>query len=297
MTTNTDASTTRAAVDVPTESLRPQVLTVAELLEQAVHIPDYQRAYKWSVHNVGQLIDDIDTFRGGGQYRLGTVILHRDSKGTLNIVDGQQRFMTFCLIAHHLSSAKVAGVPDVSHIEVPEVGLDVSRSNLRKNYSHIGDSLRGRADIDKWAEYFQHDCEVVVLTVTKIDEAFQMFDSQNTRGRPLYPTDLLKAFHIREMCSGHDLSRRRQAMVNLWEEIPPESINSLFGDYLFKIKRWANGRDVPSRGFSTEDVDLFKGIRESDPHNAWNRWALPYLYAKNYTDDFTQENGSSQSRV
>jgi len=35
-------------------------------------------------------------------------------------------------------------------------------------------------------------CEVVILTLHNPEEAFQMFDSQNTRGRALYPTDLLK---------------------------------------------------------------------------------------------------------
>ena len=53
-------------------------------------------------------------------------------------------------------------------------------------------------------------------------------------------------------------------MVRLWEDIPPESINELFSDYLFKIKRWANGHDVPPQGFGSEHIDLFKGIRESD---------------------------------
>lgn len=273
-------------------SLSPQILTVAELLKRDVKIPDYQRPYKWSIRNVDQLISDIDTFRTAGRYRLGTVILHQDDKGSLNIVDGQQRFMTFCLIAHHLTTVLDTAMPETSHVEVPEVGFEISRANLRANYGHINEILSGRPDIEEWAEFFFDCCEIVVLTVSKIDEAFQMFDSQNTRGRALYPTDLLKAFHIREMTAGRDESRLRQAMVNLWEDIPPESIHALFSDYLFKIKRWANGQNVPSQGFSTEHVGLFKGIREADPSNADNRWALPYLYAKNYTDDFAQENST-----
>ena len=81
-------------------------------------------------------------------------------------------------------------------------------------------------------------------------------------------------------------------MVALWEQIPPEDVNALFSDYLFKIKRWAANRDAPDRGFTSADVGLFKGIRESDPSNADNGWALPFLYAKNFTDDFQQENAS-----
>lgn len=273
-------------------SLRPDVRTVRELLAAPLRIPDYQRPYRWTIRNVDDLIEDIDTFRGSGQYRLGTVIVHRDANGTLNIVDGQQRFITFCLIAHHLSSQPNVGTADLSHIHLPRVGLDISRSHMLSNHAHIVDRLGSKADLKEWAEFFFDNCDVVMLTLTEIDEAFQMFDSQNTRGRALYPADLLKAFHIREMSRGHDAAELSQEMATLWEGLPPKSIHSLFADYLFKIKQWANGRDVPAIGFTNSDVNLFKGIREADPGNASNRWALPYLYAKNYTDDFAQENAT-----
>ena len=62
-------------------------------------------------------------------------------------------------------------------------------------------------------------CEVVVVTLTDLDEAFQMFDSQNARGRAPYPTDLLKAFHLREIGgTSHDFVTTRQ-VVELWEDI------------------------------------------------------------------------------
>jgi hypothetical protein len=39
----------------------------------------------------------------------------------------------------------------------------------------------------------------VIINVDKVEEAFQLFDSQNTRGKELDPHDLLKAYHLREM--------------------------------------------------------------------------------------------------
>jgi uncharacterized protein with ParB-like and HNH nuclease domain len=52
-------------------------------------IPVYQRPYKWTVRNVNQLIDDIlfMSNRGKSKYRIGTVVLHKNSNG-LDIVDG-----------------------------------------------------------------------------------------------------------------------------------------------------------------------------------------------------------------
>src|SRR6478735_1125575 len=119
------------AVEHATEEdswMRPDILSVRGLLERGLRIPDYQRPYKWTVANVAQLIDDIDTFRRYDRYRIGTVILHAKD-GRLEIVDGQQRFVTFCLIAKILGRApslEGRGVPDIDP-QIPAVGLDVSR--------------------------------------------------------------------------------------------------------------------------------------------------------------------------
>lgn len=274
------------------KGLAAEVLTIRELLDTDLRIPDYQRPYKWQVRHVAQLIDDIDTFRHFDQYRVGTVILHKDERGDLNVVDGQQRFLTFCLIADLLERSTPLDVPGVRDKTIPETGADISTANLVDNHAYIHQTLGAKHDREQWGTFFLDSCEVVVLTVDDLDEAFQMFDSQNTRGRALFPTDLLKAFHIREMSSDRTTAALRLEMVRLWEEIPPESINELFSDYLFKIKRWANGHHVPAQGFDSEHIGLFKGIREADPRNRQNRWAMPFLYAKNYTDDYGQENAT-----
>ena len=278
-----------------------RVHTVRDLLADKLHekarlrIPDYQRPYKWEVRNVAQLIDDVDQFRRSGRYRIGTVIVHlTEGEGVqrLDIVDGQQRFTTLALLAHYLKAEGLGSA--LESLEVSKNGLEITSKNITNNYRYIRDVMSRRTDDEKaaFSDFLLDRCEIVVLTLDRADEAFQMFDSQNTRGRALYPTDLLKAFHIREMGSEHVSPELRRDMVTLWESIPPRFIDELFSDYLFKIKRWANGRSVPDRGFATADIDMFKGIRESDPANASNRWAMPFLYAKNYTDDFAQENGT-----
>ena len=60
-------------------------------------IPVYQRPYKWSARNAIQLLDDIIEARNANKevYRVGTLILHHDESGVYNIVDGQQRTITF----------------------------------------------------------------------------------------------------------------------------------------------------------------------------------------------------------
>lgn len=68
-------------------------------------IPDYQRPYKWTARNAIQLLDDIIEAKNGNKevYRVGTLILHNEKeKGCYNIVDGQQRTITFSLLLYAL---------------------------------------------------------------------------------------------------------------------------------------------------------------------------------------------------
>lgn len=71
-------------------------------------VPEYQRPYKWTARNAIQLLDDIIEAKNNNKevYRVGTLILHKDlddkSLERYNIVDGQQRTITFSLLLYAL---------------------------------------------------------------------------------------------------------------------------------------------------------------------------------------------------
>ena len=71
-------------------------------------IPEYQRPYKWTAKNAIQLLDDIIEAKTENKetYRVGTLILHND-KGKYNIVDGQQRTITFSLLLKALEAGAI----------------------------------------------------------------------------------------------------------------------------------------------------------------------------------------------
>jgi uncharacterized protein with ParB-like and HNH nuclease domain len=82
------------------KDLKPSIISVGELLlETKITFPNYQRPYKWETRHVSQLINDIITFKENPAYRLGTVVIHLEDNGSLNVVDGQQRTITLLLIA------------------------------------------------------------------------------------------------------------------------------------------------------------------------------------------------------
>lgn len=64
-------------------------------------IPSYQRPFDWKIHHFDSLIDDIieAMVEGKTSYYLGPVGMHDLGTGTLDIVDGQQRFTAITLLA------------------------------------------------------------------------------------------------------------------------------------------------------------------------------------------------------
>lgn len=276
---------------------------VGDVLQQNLHIPEYQRPYTWSIKNVRQLIFDLQHFRSSGHYRLGTMILHdpgdglEDNKPVLDIVDGQQRYLTFGLIILALStrsaeldtSLSTLVVERMEHIKVPERQDSRSDVNLRTNYDHLQQVIQkwSLEELRSFTEFFLKECSVVVMEVRDLDAAFQLFDSQNTRGKALYPTDLLKAHHLREFSQ---TSTSREAVldtVRRWDALDPEEIEYLFGAVLFPIKRWTASQPVPETGFTVSHIDLFKGISQSAKQYRWSHMAL---MAKTMVDQYRASN-------
>ena len=64
-------------------------------------VPAYQRGYRWTEHEVGQLLEDILDSDGATYYLQPVVVKARDD-GSWELVDGQQRLTTLYLIFHYL---------------------------------------------------------------------------------------------------------------------------------------------------------------------------------------------------
>lgn len=306
---------TKSTATAPTQqdiSTTVRVWTVRELLQEKLQIPDYQRPYTWAWPQVEDLVDDIENFTTSGRYRLGTVILHthgathEPGEPTLDIVDGQQRLTTLHLLIRVLREQRagldeasagpqsLSSEAEVARLPLGSAGARQSAQQVLENRDHLRTLLSAwpTQKMDEFTRALLDECEVVVLQLADLDEAFQMFDSQNSRGRALYPTDLLKAFHLRELGDDQQSRASVRELVRLWEDIPPRHVHALFNNYLFPVKQWSLGRGVPTKRFTTDNIGHFKGIREGDARNSQNRWAHAFMYAKNFTQNFASENSS-----
>lgn len=282
--------------------LSPEIKSVSQILQlEKLSIPLYQRPYKWTIKNVVQLLDDIFANYNKTSYRLGTIVIHKDSEdhGTLNIVDGQQRTITLLLIAKSIiklfihekvNSREILNPTLKKQIETislfsPSFKNQTSINNIRINYSEI--ERRVASWNEEVIDFFFNKCEFVKFTLTDITEAFQFFDSQNARGKDLEPHDLLKAFHLREF-SVEDNSFK-QSVVKSWESMQAKELKSVFGKYLFRIIGWSKG--ISARYFSKNETDFFKGINinsiDKFPYTESIR--IAHYYVDNFNNSYERK--------
>ncbi|QQX75990.1 MULTISPECIES: DUF262 domain-containing protein [Aequorivita] len=238
------------------------IFNIKKLLQCNFKIAAYQRPYKWSVKNVNDLIDDMITFQEKNAYRIGTIIIYRGKKKKIKeIVDGQQRYLTLLLIYKALKENEPSNtllnfdVPSLNNLEFDNA---ISIANLKANYAHIQSRV---TDFDEGLiRFFLEKCEFVQVTITDLGEAFQFFDSQNSRGKALYPHNLLKAFHLREM--NHLEEPEKIKIIAHWDKTDPQFLKDAFANYFFKIRNWSTGKSASY--FSKDEISVFKGVNLLD---------------------------------
>ena len=253
-----------------------RILSVEELLKLDLVIPSYQRPYKWTEKNIRELILDIQKGIEDAnkypnfKYRVGTVILYQENDTKpYEIVDGQQRILSFLLLKLCLNPDFTCSLLSATFSDKVTLGnLHSNSDRIREWCSSVDDGVKEAFD-----KALSEVLEVVVLTVGELSEAFQLFDSQNTRGRELYPHDLLKAYHLREIHDKYDMQRA----VLKWESKDPKAIRELFDNYLFPLWNWSKRRK--SSRFTAVEIDLYKGIEESSGYTYARRAnkAMPYF--------------------
>lgn len=171
-------------------------------------IPIYQRPYKWTARNAIQLLDDIIEAMNDNKesYRIGTLILHRaSSQGSYDIVDGLQRIITFSLLLRALGKNDIAFLQqklydneyNARNISNNYRALErrISKPDLKESQQQKEDYYVKERECRRLEEFVENRCELIVVVTSDVSEAFQFFDSQNARGKALYPHDLLKAYH------------------------------------------------------------------------------------------------------
>ena len=275
--------------------IQANIITVGNLLRvKSLCIPPYQRPYRWTENDVRQLLEDVHQSMNAGKknYRIGSVILHKhnnEDRDILDIVDGQQRLTTLFLLW------KVCCVPE--GYSCPLSFGSESFESLKNNHAFIKEWLEENIGNDKkrYITYIFDACDFVKIVVDDLTEAFQMFDSQNGRGKDLEAYNLLKAYHIRamEMESREEKIRcdKRWEEATQYDPTPKikddpniDILKQLFNEQLYRSRVWS--RQESAGEFSKKQIDEFKGFTIDKNHPALfpyqNPQLLQYLTAKFY---------------
>lgn len=239
---------------------------VGELLkEEGLRIPSYQRPYKWNRKHIRNLFYDLRDAMGKKEYQIGSVILH-ENDGYLDIVDGQQRLISISLFLHLLDDLE--NYKGAKQLLSAAVFGELSCYHASENYNEWENltQLVGENQAKDICNFLLENCSVSVITMPqeRLSEAFQLFDSQNNRGKSLEPHDLLKAYHLRKEDS------EDEKIVEKWEQFVEDkdlSLKELFDKHLFRMRRWSRGETgLTNKRYGsylrfTEDfIDDFKGV-------------------------------------
>ena len=239
---------------------------VGELLkEEGLRIPSYQRPYKWNRKHIRNLFYDLRDAMGKKEYQIGSVILHKND-GYLDIVDGQQRLISISLFLHLLDD--LVNYKGAKQLLSAAVFGELSCYHASENYNEWENltQLVGENQAKDICNFLLENCSVSVITMSqeRLSEAFQLFDSQNNRGKSLEPHDLLKAYHLRKQDS------EDERIVEKWEQFVEDkdlSLKELFDKHLFRMRRWSRGETgLTNKRYGsylrfTEDfIDDFKGV-------------------------------------
>ena len=238
---------------------------VGELLKEGkLRIPSYQRPYKWNRKHIRNLFYDLRDAMGKKEYQIGSVILHENNG--YDIVDGQQRLISISLFLHLLDDLE--NYKGAKQLLSAAVFGELSCYHASENYNEWENltQLVGENQAKDICNFLLENCSVSVITMPqeRLSEAFQLFDSQNNRGKSLEPHDLLKAYHLRKQDS------EDERIVEKWEQFVEDknlSLKELFDKHLFRMRRWSRGETgLTNKRYGsylrfTEDfIDDFKGV-------------------------------------
>ena len=220
-------------------------LSFNDLMTYNINIPDYQRMYCWTEKNVSQLWEDIRKLNK--EYHLGNVIVQQKDN-YCEIIDGQQRITTLCLICKELNNNENTELVNICDIEKFLCNKRVSSAKEKEYIAynkylinfHVSKIDLQERKIILESLLKQIKFSVLILIDGNLDLAYTFFSNQNSAGKPLTNFDLLKAHHLRYV------EKEAQAvhLASRWDahyssnENGKKNINQTLGIYVYRLRKW-----------------------------------------------------------
>lgn len=213
-------------------------MSLKDLFDIKLTIPDYQRIYCWNDNNIKTLWNNLKEMPEGLDYHLGAIILQRQDNGC-DIIDGQQRLVTLNLILRAL------GYEGNMPLLLQKFKSLEACDNIA-NAKYVIQEIKGW-DNDENGKMLNNILthlifSVLILNSNNLDLAYTFFSNQNSKGVRLSDYDILKAHHLRYLITNDSqaehLARRWNAISQDTDSDNEPFIHKTLGLYLFRIRKW-----------------------------------------------------------
>lgn len=256
--------------------INPTALTIGNFFNNSTEqffVPAYQRRYAWGVSQLNAMFNDVNLLRDGDTHLLGTVVLlagiHNPTVNQLELVDGQQRITTLCILLKVLQDHLNNNDNIDESLEVKKY-LSCRSSDTKQHKIILGDLdhfdfvkiLDGKNDGDlenirliQAMDFFTkkieetdfdivsfyrkltNQVEIIRLDIGEAKDAFKLFETINNRGLKLSAADIIKNFLLgHASILGIDIldevkENWRQLILNL-DELGYSDMDKFFRQFL-----------------------------------------------------------------
>lgn len=210
---------------------------VSELLGMNFFIPGYQRGYRWTEQQVNDLLNDINEFEpeNGSWYCLQPLVVMKKKDEKWEVIDGQQRLTTICLILACL------GVTDKYTIEYEtregsegflkdiEAQSNIDFFYMHKAYETIEAFFTQKKSNEEEKKSYKdkllNNVKFIWYEIDEGENPVTVFTRLNMGKIPLTNAELIKALFLNRSNFGtgegknETLRLRQQEMASEWDTI------------------------------------------------------------------------------
>lgn len=217
------------------ESLK--ILSVGDIAGD-FFVPSYQRGYRWTEHEVRQLLDDIRASNGATYYLQPLVVKDRGG-GSWELVDGQQRLTTLYLLFRYLKTSHLptaAANYSITYETRPGSqaylrSLSASVANTNIDFFHMFGAYQC---IEAWFAQFEHrttheatrlygflfdSVKVLWYEAPNEVDSRDLFTRLNVGRIPLTDAELVKALLLSHGHAGAGQTDRSLEIAAHWDGI------------------------------------------------------------------------------
>ena len=261
---------------LPENSLSCKNMPLSDLLKLKLQIPSYQRGYCWRKEQVVGLLNDLDEWTAGlsqdKPYHLGTVVVKSRSDGTYDVIDGQQRLLTFAILG--LAANRLCGADfDVSILDSSIASTsnegEKSAGFLLRTMKAMENWIRskGNPSSESVVKAVKQVFDCAVLCVVHIPEsesedlAYRFFNTMNSSGVRLSDYDLLKTHHLRYVPE-----TSAKFVAARWNRLSEENRHEeLLHLLLYRLRNWCRREDFHLEADDTRCRQLFSHFSVNIP--------------------------------